>query len=150
MNKICLGLTTLSLTSVLAASALADNEVLRSGGGEIQDQACGLLNRSVTLCLAKAKKSQEDYLVLKVFAPRSQTYIPVTFRNTTPPGRTGVSTGEFNGRAAAILSNGSVYERTYKLVTKQVVAPNAKMNVQLIVNGASSGPTIELDRPSSN
>lgn len=129
----------------LSSSALAEVRAQRPGGGEIVDGACGLLNRSVTICIGQASKSKEFYLVYKVFAPRSVTYIPVTQKNTTRPGIVGSVSKDYIGRAAVEVAPGTMNENIYQLKTASAVVMNPKVRAQLFVNGVSAGPTIELE-----
>lgn len=133
----------------LSTSALAELRPTLPGGGEIRDTACGILNRSVTICLAQAAKTKEFYLVKKTFLPAARNpvvYVPVTYKKTSRTNVVGSVSGDYTGRAAVFQADGkTVSENTYLLKTATVIVRNPKLKAHLFVNGVSEGPTIEME-----
>jgi hypothetical protein len=112
------------------------------GGGEILDSACGHLNRSVQLCIARAQNSGESYIALKHFM-KNKTYIPVTATKQTAAGATTII---YSGRAAVEQDDGTLVESKYEVKYTQVTRPGVPGKATLSVNGVKDGPAIEMQR----
>jgi len=127
-----------TLVSLGSAQAVVRPQL--PGGGEILDESCGILNRSVTVCVATAQNSNEKYIAIKHFN-RSRTYVPATEEVVS---RAGATTIVLKGRAAIDIGEGTLQENQYVLKITKGVRPGLKAKGKFSENGVESGVEMEM------